>query len=275
MTSTSAAEDLTPPTGRARWWLLPCAALMLLYFYLYNPWLHLPPETLVAAAFKAAPIWYLAHYVGMARNFHSNGAAVGARVGLALSSLGDVCLIWRRTLFLPGVFCFALAQLGYIAGLRSWLRTYGWTEGHYKREFTLAGALSFLFVVTGIDSVVMAVCVLAYTALLFSMAYHAVQRHLAERSEGSLVGALGGICFAVSDLLIAVDKWKARIPGAEGLIMVTYYAAQAAIAYGAATSRAAQRGERGEQGEMINEGKVVEDRVEGKPAHRSASLYGD
>ena len=63
---------------------------------------------------------------------------------------------------------------------------------------------------TGMDSWVMAICVLVYSALLFTMANLTLQRYLMEQRSPALYGFIGGMSFAASDLMIAVDKWKVR-----------------------------------------------------------------
>ena len=216
--------------------LAPYILLTSIYMFTFQTLNSLPPETLLAAVTKAAPVWYLAAYVGFTSNFADNPLALGTRAGLVLSSVGDICLVWRTTLFLPGMFFFALAQMGYIYGLKARQRRGQHPSGEYVRESALACVLCYLFVFTGMDSWLMAVCVLGYSALLFAMANLALQRHLAEGDTGSWYGAVGGMSFVISDLLIALNKWKLVLPFSEGLIMVTYYVAQGAIAYGVVTS---------------------------------------
>ncbi|KAL8608246.1 hypothetical protein ACOMHN_042113 [Nucella lapillus] len=223
--------------------LIPYVLLVCLYLCTFHPFLHLPPEDLIAAITKAAPIWYLAAYVGLTPGFGTKSLAHGILAGLVLSSIGDVCLIWRTSLFLAGMFSFALAQSAYIYGLKSWLRRGNYPSGRYVRESFVLCSASYMFLVTGMDSWLMAACVLVYSALVFTMANLAVQRHLVEGNLGSYYGAVGGVFFALSDFLIGVDKWKWSFPMSEGVIMVTYYIAQGAIAFGAVTSARAKRRE--------------------------------
>ena len=154
-----------------------------------------------------------------------------------------MCLVWFRTLFLPGVFFFALAQMGYIFGLASWLRRGSHPTGAYAREFIVTCAVSYLYLFTGVESWLMAVCLLGYSSLLFVMANLSLQRHLVEGNRGSLYGLVGGLSFLLSDLLIGITKWKLTLPFSECLIMVTYYLAQGAIAAGAVNSARAKRRE--------------------------------
>ncbi|XP_076443162.1 lysoplasmalogenase TMEM86A-like isoform X2 [Babylonia areolata] len=231
------------PLGRRDLLLVPYAVLSTVYLLVFKPFLHLPPETLTAALLKAAPIWYLAIYVGRTPKFASNPLALGVRTGLVLSSLGDMCLIWRVSFFLPGMLCFALAQMGYMYGLMSWLRRGNYTSGMYVRETAVTCMVSYLYLFSGMESWVMAGFVLVYSILLFAMTNLALQRHLVEGNHGSLCGAAGAAFFVVSDFLIGVNKWKLSLPLSEGLIMVTYYLAQAAIAFGAVNSARAKRRE--------------------------------
>lgn len=216
--------------------LAPFWILLVVYFILYKPFYQVPPETITAAVLKAAPIWYLTTYVTLASkdpalrtDSTTRDFAVWTRTGLAVSGFGDMCLVWRDSLFIPGMLFFAVAHGFYINALKRRLNN---SERKYSELFLLLGICSYLFVASGIDTWLMAVLVLVYTSLLFWMGYLSIQRHICEHTRASWYGAVGALCFLVSDLAIALNKWKLSLPCAELVIMVTYYAAQYGIALG-------------------------------------------
>ncbi|KAL8608247.1 hypothetical protein ACOMHN_042114 [Nucella lapillus] len=211
--------------------LIPYVLFVFLYLLTFHPSLRLPPETVTAAIAKATPIWYLVIYVGLNARLSENSLVLGMWVGLVLSSVGDVCLIWPKSLFLPGVFFFALAQSAYICGLKSWLY-----EGSYVLETFALYILFYCFLFADIKSWLMKACLLVYFALVFTMANLALQRHLVGGNQGSFWGVVGGVLFVVSDLLIGVNSCRWSFPMAGGVIMLTYYIAQGAIAFGAVSS---------------------------------------
>lgn len=241
--SPAARPAAVPVLQRRDLMLLPFLVLVLLYLLTFQPLSGRPQPSLLAAIAKATPILYLSTYVGLTPNFQDNSLALGARVGFVLSSLGDMCLVWFHALFLPGVLFFSLAQMGYIFGLRSWIHRGHYPTGAYLSETVTVGALSYLFVFTSVESWVMAMFLLGYIVLLFYMAYLCLQRHLVENNLGSLCGLVGGVSFLVSDLLIAITKWRLSLPLSELLIMVTYYLAQGGIAAGAVYSTRVKRRE--------------------------------
>ncbi|KAK7493534.1 hypothetical protein BaRGS_00015245 [Batillaria attramentaria] len=225
---------MTPQDPR----LYPFFVLVVVYFITYQPFLHYPPHTVMAAATKAAPIWYLAGYVFKASEnpdltWQERTLSCWSVVGLLLSSVGDVCLVWRDTLFIPGMLFFGLAQAAYIVGLKAAITPLGKAQKDYADLFVLLWACSYLFIASGMDSWFMAGIVLVYAALLFTMGFMSLRRHLGEGSEASLHGAVGGLLFMTSDLLIAVDKWRFHVLFSELVIMVTYYAAQYGLAVAA------------------------------------------
>ncbi|KAK7103975.1 hypothetical protein V1264_018759 [Littorina saxatilis] len=227
--------------GRRDMLLVPYIILVSFYLWSTDPLSNYdPPETPVRALIKVAPILYLACYVGLTPRFRHNVLAQGARVGLIFSSMGDACLVWKDTHFLHGMFFFSLAQMAYIFGLSSWFDRGQYPRKHVKM-FGLACVCSYLYIVTGMTSPLMAMCVLGYTVLLFTMANLSMQRNIIERNRGSSIGAVGATLFVISDLLIAVCKWKLVFPFCEEVIMLTYYAAQACIAAGAVNSARSRR----------------------------------
>lgn len=218
--------------------LLPFCVTLFVYFFLYVPLTGYPVETLGSVFFKILPIWSLALYVSLTSNnlplkipkkfeelIPEDNMARHFFFALLVSSLGDACLVARKTLFLPGVLFFAIAQLLYLNGLDMKFR-----ESKSKSFFVLLGMNTYLCVQGGIESYIMKVVVCIYLVLIFSVGWRATARYEAERSKAALLGAIGGLVFMLSDFLIAVDKWNFPVPCVGFLVMSTYYSAQFGLA---------------------------------------------
>lgn len=142
---------------------------------------------------------------------------------LALGGAGDVALLGSSdAAFTAGLASFLASHLAWIAALR---RRGG---GRLRAQPALAvpylaafGALNaYLWPRTGKDRVPVAV----YSTALLAMALTALD-------TGRAATAAGGALFLVSDSLLALEKFAGlRLPGGEGLVMVTYASAQALLA---------------------------------------------
>ncbi|KAK7493536.1 hypothetical protein BaRGS_00015247 [Batillaria attramentaria] len=220
--------------------LTPFLVLALVFFVVGKPHLDYPPETVTSALTKAAPIWFLVAYLSLvirdARQAKKDTSyAVWIRYGLMLSSVGDVCIVWRQTLFLPGVLFFTGAHLCYIKALTSKVdMTAGETQ--HKIVFLVLSVISYLSALPNFESFAMAVAVLVYNAVITIMGYLSLQRHLVEKTEASLCGLVGAASFLLSDAILGFDRWTYRFFFAEMVVMVTYYAAQFFITVGSVHS---------------------------------------
>lgn len=148
-------------------------------------------------------------------------------IGLIFSCLGDACLVWAKKYFEVGIGCFAIAQICYS-------RAFGWKpfNPYAGAVFGVLGFLVFSFLQTNLKGI-MVYLVAAYIAVICTMAWRAVAR---VQFFGDLVtwtklsGCFGALAFVISDLTLAVDRFKFPLPYAHPIIMVTYYAAQFGIA---------------------------------------------
>lgn len=143
---------------------------------------------------------------------------------LALSLAGDVFLMLRESLFVPGLAAFLLAHLAYIGGLR--------LEVHSATAVVIAAAV-MLVVGGGLGSRVvralragphrdLSAPVIGYMLVISAMVATAL-------ATGDVVAALAALVFYSSDALIAEDRFVHPRTGQPVAIMVTYHAAQAAF----------------------------------------------
>ena len=152
-------------------------------------------------------------------------------LGLLFSMAGDISLIWRVKLFIPGVAFFAVAQYFY-------LRAFGFKPfggPAYMTSCSMLAGFSFLYLRNGIPNMMLMSMVLVYIMLIFTMMWRAWIHMIANPSVGSACGIIGAISFVISDFIIASDKFVAIIPNAQIYVMITYYLAQllitASVAY--------------------------------------------
>jgi alkenylglycerophosphocholine hydrolase len=169
---------------------------------------------------KPAPVLCLAALVLSARVGRA-GALIAA--GLLCSSLGDV-LLELPGRFLPGLGAFLLAHVCYIAAfvseerrLRPWLAL----------PFAVYGIGVFRLLAPGLGG--MATPVLVYAAAICGMMWRAAARVGSGRARAGLALA-GAISFALSDTLIALDRFRAPLPGVRWPIMILYWLGQLGIA---------------------------------------------
>lgn len=152
-------------------------------------------------------------------------------LGLLLSLLGDVALLWPKEGFVPGLAAFLLAHLAYIVAFsqhvgfaRRWL------------PFVVFGVIAavILRVLWPHIDAALRIPVLAYVVCLACMAAQAAVWWLTSRGTAvepyARRATLGGVFFMVSDACLAFDKFMQPLPASVFLILATYWVAQALIA---------------------------------------------
>jgi alkenylglycerophosphocholine/alkenylglycerophosphoethanolamine hydrolase len=146
-------------------------------------------------------------------------------LGLGLSAVGDALL--EEGSFLPGLFAFLGAHLGYNAAFLT-----------ADRRPALARAVPFLAWGIGVLALLrpglgaVAAPVTGYVVVICSMMWRAAAR-VGSRGTPALSAALGlagAVAFGASDTLIAFDRFAAPVPGASGPIMVLYWLGQCGLA---------------------------------------------
>jgi uncharacterized membrane protein YhhN len=153
------------------------------------------------------------------------------RIGLVLSLVGDVCLLWPKEGFLPGLVSFLLAHLAYIAAFCVPVRFAARPLVFVAYGVVAALILSQLW--PGVPDA-LRVPVLGYVVCLATMAAQAAVwwRSGAGSADERLArtAAIGGLLFMTSDSLLAINKFVLPLPFASLWILATYWAAQWAIA---------------------------------------------
>ncbi|XP_038609024.1 lysoplasmalogenase [Tachyglossus aculeatus] len=191
--------------------LLPFVLSCIQYFLL---WLPADRPSLTSALVKALPVLSLAFFSWIQEA--GSPSAPWVRLGLLLSALGDVCLVWPNG-FIYGMASFAVAHVLYI-----------WTFGLRPARLGLlppvglAFGAFYAFLLPHLPPA-LAVPVAGYMAILGLV----VWRGLARGGRGRTLGAL---LFTLSDSVLTLDAFVSPVPAARAVVMTTYYAAQCFLA---------------------------------------------
>ena len=148
-------------------------------------------------------------------------------LGLVLSLMGDVALLWPKQGFLPGLVAFLLAHLAYLFAFTRGVRLGAWPAAFVAYAVLAAVMLAILW--PGVPGP-LRVPVVAYVVCLAAMA--AQTACVWRVTGGALAGraALGGLLFLCSDALLAFNRFHTPLPAATLLILGSYWAAQWLIA---------------------------------------------
>lgn len=188
---------------------------------LAQPWLTLVFKPMATLAI-------MAHAWG--RGHARPGARRGVLLGLALSLVGDVALLWSGG-FLIGLVAFLLAHLVYLSvfaraaplfARRSPFVAYG-----------LVGGAVLMGLWAGIPPdlrgpVVAYVCCLCLMAAQAAVVWLRAEPGREHRRAAGL--ALGAACFVASDMLLAVNRFAVPLPAESLWVLATYWWAQWRIA---------------------------------------------
>ncbi len=146
-------------------------------------------------------------------------------LGLLFSLLGDSLLMFPKR-FLLGLVSFLLTHLAYTAAFYT-----GFTSSGLM--FLVLPLAIYGLIVLGLlwrDLAALKLPVIVYMLAILFMAYQAGERYLALRDIASLLAFVGTLVFAMSDSLLAFDKFKRSFKLAQPLVLSSYYVAQWLIA---------------------------------------------
>lgn len=158
------------------------------------------------------------------------------RAGLMASLVGDMLLAWSEATFLPGVGAFLLAHLFYTAAFVA-------EERRWRPLLALPFAAWGVAVVSalrpGLEAADMKLPIIVYSTAICTMLWRAFARLDLRPPDPSwqgpriepdlLLAALGALLFALSDTLIAVDRFGPSFETAPYLIITLYWLGQWAI----------------------------------------------
>ncbi len=153
--------------------------------------------------------------------------------GILFSLLGDMYLVFD-SMFLLGIVSFSMTQGIYAYFFNGAQLLLGISTGLEQQQIITAlaiGLVSAIFYcyVYPKFSWKMSVLALLYCVLTSTMLWSAITRAQLTPSTPNLTAAVGACLFYISDLVLALKKWRFETPIADIVVMVTYYGAQLLI----------------------------------------------
>ena len=148
---------------------------------------------------------------------------------LVFSWAGDVFLI-SNDWFVAGLVSFLVAHVFYIIAYQKTGAASGQLKTGDVIKFVLYGVVLIWVIYPGLDDLL--IPVLIYALVLLGMGVWAHKRRGATSENSFKLVAAGAILFALSDGLIAVNKFAFEIPAERILIMSIYMTAQYLIVQG-------------------------------------------
>lgn len=164
----------------------------------------------------------LANWISQKQNY-----ALWICVGLVFSLVGDVLLMWPERHFVAGLAAFLLAHIAYLA---AFTRGVKFPADWAVWIVYLAIAAAMYFVLSARLPAELKLPVALYAFAVATTAAQAMGRYLQLQTGAATLAAVGGIFFMVSDGLLAIDRFWARIPYDVVVVLVLYYIAQGMIA---------------------------------------------
>ncbi|MFZ6780960.1 lysoplasmalogenase [Undibacterium sp. Ji83W] len=146
--------------------------------------------------------------------------------GIIFSLIGDIFLMLPGTVFHHGFLCgllsFLLAHICFLRALISDSRFAGKPLAFVC--IAALGIINLLILWPGLPTALQ-IPVIAYVSLLLCMTAQAISRGLQLRSMSGHLALIGGLCFMLSDTLLAYNRFYAPIAHSPLLILSSYYLA--------------------------------------------------
>jgi len=149
-------------------------------------------------------------------------------VGLLFSLGGDIFLMLKPARFLPGLVSFLVAHLVYVT---AFAYRPGTLDPIALLAAVTAGTLMLRWLWPGLGKFKGPVTL--YVGAISAMVATAVSAAVAVPDAGRLAAAAGAILFLASDACLGYARFRWRFPAAQGIILGSYYPAQALIALSA------------------------------------------
>jgi alkylglycerol monooxygenase len=148
---------------------------------------------------------------------------------LAASLAGDA-LLMVEGFFLPGLVAFLLAHLAYIVLFR---QSVPWGANRWAWPLLGTFALAaYAMLWNGGLPEAMRLPVAVYVLAITTMAGSALDRSASLGTTSSHLVAVGALCFMVSDLTLAINRFITPLPHASAWVLSSYYLAQCLIVMG-------------------------------------------
>lgn len=153
--------------------------------------------------------------------------AGGIRLGLIFSLVGDILLMLPGDLFRQGLAAFLLARLCYAFAFfpGAAASSFAW----WMLALSIIGLGSLMYLWPSLGGGLRA-AISVYVAVTVFMTALPAAYALSFPSAATFSAAVGALLFMLSDLLLAIDRFRRPFSLAHGLVLATYYAGQLLIA---------------------------------------------
>ncbi len=153
--------------------------------------------------------------------------ALWISIGLFMSLIGDIILMFPGQLFLYGLLAFLFAHACYLIAFS---RDVKFPASFFVWLPYLAAVGSFYAFLFASIPPGMRLPVGIYVFFVASMAAQSMGRFLILKNHRARRAALGTTFFVLSDLLLSFDRYHARIPAAAFFVLTPYFLGQWLIA---------------------------------------------
>jgi len=149
---------------------------------------------------------------------------------LGFSAAGDVLLI-KPHRFLAGLLAFLVAHLFYVAAFYDLLHQFDlWPRYVTMLPLTAWGGVLFWLLRPRLGRLAMPV--LVYISIVTLMVWLALELHFFLHSVGSFLLAAGALAFALSDTVLALNRFRTPFVSAQAIVLGSYFSAQVCLAFG-------------------------------------------
>ncbi len=168
--------------------------------------------------------------------FHVKGPFYIAKIknvvfSLVVSTIGDAYLVYP-TMFMYGLAAFLCAHFLLFNAFSNDLTISNIRTPELIVLLVIGLVSTFIYFYTVAKlKCGMRMALLVYTVAISMMLSAASLQLIKFYSPSTLAGFIGALSFYMSDIMLALNKWKFRIPQSDFLIMATYYTAQYLICY--------------------------------------------
>jgi alkenylglycerophosphocholine hydrolase len=194
----STSQQGTKPSGGVSNRVLLVVGLIAAVTYIVAMWAKLPTVQLIT---KGIPVLCLIVWLWM---LPRDRFANLIMAGLAVSLVADLVMQWDKSLFLPGLLIFLVAQIIYIIAFFGVTKRGSWVR---LLPFAVWGILAFLILSPYLGDLLLPVA--AYIVAIIVMMWRAAALVGAQGKtrDFELAAALGAIAFGLSDTLLALNRF--------------------------------------------------------------------
>jgi alkenylglycerophosphocholine/alkenylglycerophosphoethanolamine hydrolase len=225
-------------SGKSGWGLsriLSVVGLVAALIYIIAMWVNLPVVELIT---KGIPVLCLIVWLF---KLPRDRFAMLIMAGLIVSLVADLVMQWDRSLFLPGLLIFLVAQLIYIAAFVSMSQRGSWVR---LLPFVVWGVIAFLILNPYLADLLLPVAVYMVAIVVMMWRAAALVGAHGRVETFELVALVGALAFGLSDTLLAFNRfiWHGTLtmfsiqesaPFISTLVIVLYWLGQLGIALAA------------------------------------------